>query len=372
MSFSRDSCRLGEGLLCAALALGLLAACGDPQPPVAGNSPPLATELVFYDWAEDMPQSVLDAFNAEFGVKVIYETYETTEEAIGSLQGGKVYDLMIVDSPFVPGLVSEGLIVEIDPRNVPNIRNISANFRELVFDPGNRYSVTYTWGLTGLIVRADRISQAVTRWGDLWDPGYTGHVLVWDMPRDLLGIALKSLGFSINSEDPAELEAALQHLLALRAGARTTGYAPEVAKSALATGDAVLMPGWAGDLLRARAHGLDVRFVLPAEGSIQWGDNFVIPKSSTRKYTAEVFLNFLLRPEISAQIVNEQFYATANEAAYPFIKPEIRNDPAIFPPLDEVRRAQVIMPLSPSGKALYDRIWQRYLAGPSGPSGRDQ
>ncbi len=260
-------------------------------------------------------------------------------------------------------LAAEGLIAMIDHRNVPNFKHISANFRDLIFDPGNRYSVTYNWGLTGLIVRGDRAPQPVTRWADLWDPRYAGQLLVWDLPRYLIGIALQSLGFSINSENPAELEAALQRLLALKPHARRDGWKPAVSEQVLASGEVALMYGFAGDVLRARARNLDIRYILPAEGGIQWGDNFVIPAASPRQYTAEVFINFLLRPEISAQIVNEQHYATANETAYPLIAPEILNDPVIFPPAGDMRRAEFIMPLSPAGQALYQRIWQRYLAG---------
>ncbi len=349
-------------LLCGALILGLLAACGDAEPPAQPAPPPLAKELIFYDWAGDLPQSVLDAFTAEYGVKIIYPTFESTEEAVQNIRAGKVYDVAVIENPFVPEMAAEGLIAEIDHRNVPNFKHISANFRELIFDPGNRYSVTFNWGLTGLIVRADQEPPPLTRWADLWDPRFAGRVLVWNLQRGLNGIALKSLGFSINSEDPVELEAALERLLMLKAHARTSGYTPEVAEQALASGEVVLMYGWAGDVLRARARNLDIRYILPAEGSIQWGDNFVIPAASPRKYTAEVFINFLLRPEISARIVNEQHYATANESAYRFIKREILNDPVIFPPLEEMRRAEVYMPLRPAGRELYQRLWERFLA----------
>lgn len=132
------------------------------------------------------------------------------------------------------------------------------------------------------------------------------------------------------------------------------------------------MYGWAADMLRARARGLNVRYVLPAEAGIQWGDNFVIPAASPRKHTAEAFINFLLRPEISAQIVNEQHYATANQSAYPLIDPKILNDPAIFPPIEEMRRAEIYLPLSPAGRALYQRIWERYLAGPVSAASHDR
>jgi spermidine/putrescine transport system substrate-binding protein len=354
---------VGRRFLLACLVLAGLPSCSDPAPPATPSTPPLAKELVFYDWADDMPQSVLDAFHAEFGVDVVYETYATTEEALDNLRAGKVYDVVVMDNPFVPELAAEGRIAEIDHRNVPNFKHVSANFRDLVFDPGNRYSVTYNWGLTGLLVRADREPHAVKAWADLWDPRYAGQVLVWDLQRVLIGIALQSLGYSINSEDPAELEQALQRLLILKARAYTSGYVPGLGEQALASGTVGLMYGWAGDVLRARARGLDVRYVLPGEGGIQWSDNFVIPAASTRKATAEAFINFLLRPEVSARIVNEQYYATANEAAYPLIKPEILSDPVIFPSMEDVRRAEVYMPLSPAGRALHARIWERYLAG---------
>jgi spermidine/putrescine transport system substrate-binding protein len=358
--------RVGLFLLFGFAAVSLLSACGEVEPPAKPTPPPLAKELILYDWADDVPQSVIDAFTAEYGVKINYQIYESTEEALKNLRAGMACDVLVVDNPFVPELVAEGLIAEIDHRHVPNFKNISANFRELVFDPGNRHSVTYNYGLTGLLARADQVSPPVSRWTDLWDARFADRLMLWNLQRYLIGIALQSLGFSINSENPAELETALGRLLALKEQARTAGWSPEASEQALASGGVVLMYGWAGDFLRARARNLDVRYVLPEEGSIQWGDNFVIPSASPRKYTAEVFINFLLRPEISAQIVNEQHYATANQAAYPFINPEIRNDPVIFPTHEELRRAEVLMPLSPQGLALHQSVWERYLAGSTG------
>ncbi len=114
-------------LLCGALILGFLTACGDAEPPAQPASPPLARELIFYDWADDLPQSVIDAFTAEYGVRISYQTYETTEEALQNLRAGKVYDVAVVDNPFIPELAEEGLIAEIDHRNVPNFKNISAS-----------------------------------------------------------------------------------------------------------------------------------------------------------------------------------------------------------------------------------------------------
>ena len=363
--------RLLQLLLTAFLVVPLLNGCSeDSQAPQPGQ-PKLAKELIFYDWAEDMPQSVLDAFTAEYGVKVTYLTYESSREAAANIRAGREYDVMVIDHPYVPELAAAGLLAEIDHRKVPNLEHLSANFRDLVFDPGNRYSVTFNWGLTGLLVRTDLVDLPVSRWADLWDQRHAGRVLLWNLERSLIGIALKSLGFSINSENKDELEMALDRLLVLKAQNRVIGYTPATALAALASGEAAITYGWAGDVLRLREAKVPVRYVLPEEGSIQWGDNFVIPAASSRKYTAEVFINFLFRPEISARIVNEQHYATANQAALPLISPEIANDPVVFPATAEMARSEIHLPLSPEGAALHERIWQRFLAG-TAPQGTQQ
>lgn len=350
-------------LLCACLFAALVGGCGEDNRPAAPAKPKLAQELVFYDWADDMPQSVLDAFTSEFGIKVTYRTYENDQEMLESLRAGTAYDVAVADNHIVPQLVAEGLLAEIEHRNIPNLKHLSPSFRDLVFDPGNRYSVTYNWGLTFLLQRVDPGTPPVNGWADLWSEHFAGRVHLWNLQRTCLGLALKSLGYSINSENPAELEAALQRLLTLKGKADFSGYTPEKAMEILAGGSATLIYGWAGDVVRARNRNLDIRHVLPAEGTIQWGDNFVIPKASRAKETAEVFINFLMRPEISAQIVNEQHYATANQSAQSLIKPEILSDAVIFPPKEQMIKAEVYLPLSKEGQMLHDRIWQRLLAG---------
>jgi spermidine/putrescine transport system substrate-binding protein len=345
-----------------ALVLGLAAVGSGCGPSAPGDGARSQDEkFVFLSWEDDLPLSVIEAFEAEFGVEVVYETYESTDEAVERLRAGGVYDVAVIDGPYIPGLVAANLLSGIDYRNVPNFRHVSANFRDLAFDPGNRYSVTYNWGLAGLIVRNDLVERPVTAWRDLWDPDLAGRVLVWEDKDILIGITLQSLGYSINTAASSELDEALLELLRLRGQAVSSGYSPEVAMQALESGSAVLMYGWSADAMRAREEGINVAFVLPEEGSIQWIDNFVIPASSPRKALAEAFIDFMLRPEISAQVVNEQYYPTANENAYPFIDPEILADPLVFPPLAKIAGAEVHAPAGASVRALHERIWNAYL-----------
>ena len=354
--------------LFAALAITLvlsgLPGCSLPIPGPTPTSPTLASELVFYDWEGDMPQPVLDAFSREYGVKVTYLVYESQEEAIQNMRAGQRYDVVVMDSRFIPSLVHENLLATINYRNVPNFKNIAANYRDLAYDPGNQHSVPYNWGTDGLVVRSDLIEGPVTSWADLWDPRYAGRVAIWvGMPREVMGLTLKSLGYSVNSEVPAELEAALARLLELKPNLRyVEDYDLANSASAMTSGQIVLSMGDAMDALAAREKNPAITYVLPKEGALLWSDTFVTPANSPNQTTAEVFLNFLLRPEIGAQITNESHYATPNEAAYPFTDPQILNDPVIFPPRAQLKNAEIILPYSPEGQKLFDQIWERFIA----------
>jgi spermidine/putrescine transport system substrate-binding protein len=346
-------------ILCAATI-----ACTITLPTAPTATPPLAPELILYNWIDYMPQSVLDAFSAEYGVKVLYVTYDSQEEAVEQIRTGQVnFDVAVIENDLIPDLVSAGLIAELDPLHIPNIKNISANFRDLVYDPNNKHTIPYGWGTTGILVRTDLVTQPVTRWADLWNPRYTGKVVARAQPQELLSVALKALGCQLNTENPAELESALERLRQLKPAIERNDVLPDPALEKLLSGEAVLMVGWPGDLLIARRRNKAVSYVLPAEGTMMWGDNFVISARSPDRYTAELFLNFLLRPQIGSQIANATQYASANAAAQNLMDAAIINDPAIYPPGQDIRKAEWYMPLSSAGRDLYDQTWQRFVDG---------
>jgi spermidine/putrescine transport system substrate-binding protein len=273
-----------------------------------------------------------------------------------------LYDVVVMENQHISAMITNGLLAEIDFRNIPNFKNISANFRDLAYDPGNKHSIPYTWGTTGLVIRSDLVEKPVTRWADLWDPRYAGEIGMWTMRREVISIALKSLGYSINSENPAELETALAHLLELRPNAIWVGNDAETIAPLLLDGEAVIAMGWAYDAQTGQEENEAITYLLPKEGPILWGDNLVIPANSPHKSAAELFLNFILQPEISAQIVNESYYSTPNVAAYPFINPEILNDPITYPSNEDLQNAELLLPLSPEGERLYNEIWERFMA----------
>ena len=325
-------------------------------------TPPLAQELTLYDWTEDKIADVFDAFTQEYGVKVNYLAYESQEEAIQAMRAGQVFDVVVMENQFIPALIAEGRLAEIDYHHVPNFKNISPNFRNLAHDPENNYTIPYSWGTSGLVVRDDLVVEPVTRWADLWDARYAGRVVLWtSTPRFTLGAALLSLGYPVNSEDPAQLEAALERLLELKPHAI---WLDEQDSSApwLVSGEAVMALGWAYDVWTAREENPNVSYVLPQEGAMLWGDNFVIPANSPNQYTAELFLNFVLRPEITGQLVNANYYPMPNDAATPFIEAKILDNMVIYPGNEQMKNAQLILPLSPPGERLHQEIWERFVA----------
>lgn len=348
------------GAVLSAVVLSLLTACGSPGQSPTPNPPPLAKELIFYDWSGDLIESVFEDFAQEYGIEVKYVVYETPEEAVENIRAGQQYDVVVLENEYVPSLVDDGLLARINYRNVPNFNHVSANFRDLAYDPGNKHSIPYSWGTTGLVVRTDLVDEPVTRWLDMWDLRYTGRVVGWLIPRYTLGAALKSLGYSINSEDPGELEDALQHLIDLKPNAiwLTT---EETSAYHLASDEAIMALGWAYDAQVGQQEHEAIEYILPEDGTILWGDNFVIPANSARKYEAELFLDFVLRPEVTAQIVNLNYYPMASEAAAPFIDPEILNDPVIYPRNEDLRNAEILLRLSPEGERLYAQIWERFV-----------
>jgi spermidine/putrescine transport system substrate-binding protein len=348
--------RLFSVVLCFAMIMVTACSASGAE---SSTTPAPTTELTLYNWIDYLPQSVMDAFTEEYGITINYVYYESQEEAVQNIRAGKKYDLVVLPPELIPGLYNEGYLAPIDYSNVLNFKNVSPNFRDLAFDPGNKYSVPFHWGTTGLLYRKDLVHKEITSWSDLWDPQFEGKVGIWPIPRAVIPITLKSLGYPANSEEPAHLQMALEKMIELRNKSFLVSNMNSSIVPILAEGEAVIGYGWAYDALTIED--APITYSIPAEGSILWSDHFVIPAISTNKKTAELFLDFLLRPEISGQIINESYYPMANDAAAPFISPEIINNPIIFPPSEVIESSEIILSLSPAGIKLYEDIWQQFM-----------
>lgn len=337
----------------------LLAACA-PAPPAAPGP------LVVASWAGYMPQSALDAFTEETGIPVQFVPYADQDEALEWMREGKPLDVVVLGDTYIPLAVDEGLLAPLDFQNIPNFRNLGPNFRDLIFDPDNLYSVMIQWGTTGLVVRTDRVYAPVTSWADLWDPAYAGKIGVWPYKNELIGIALKTLGHSINSEDPDELAAAGDKLVQLRANVYLLDPNQATGVAQLLDDRTVMIYGWSYDAVAAHKQIAASQYILPEEGTLIWTDNVTIPAATRHKIQAEQFINFLLRPTISAQFVNELSVPSPNEAARPYVKPDVAYNTAVYPPRRTLEQAEFSAILSPATLRLHDQIWERFLAA-SGP-----
>lgn len=321
------------------------------------------SEVVFYYWPEIFPEKVLAAFTKETGIRIRYEGYDSEEGAAARIHAGAAFDVAVLPPEQIPRLIREGRLRPIDHAHIPNFKYVSANFRDLSFDPGNRYSVPFRWGTTGLLVRRDLVPRPITRWSDLWDPALKGKVALWPIARTMIPIALKSLGHPINSTDPAVLEAALQRLLEILPNGYFIDSTLPTIVPELAQGRAWVAVGWATDALTAQRQGLaNVSYILPVEGTILWGEQFVIPAGSPHPRAAERLIDFLLRPQIAALVVNENGYAAAHDGIAPFVDPAILANSIVFPPNDLLRNAELSMPLDEKGDASYGAIWKRFLS----------
>jgi len=352
---------LPVALLSLALCVLALPACDGPRENDSASGLRQSGEFIFFNFPEDTPQPILEAFEDEFGAKVIYESFQSPEEAVERLRGGMVCDVILIENQMIRPLAEEGLLLPLNLSNIPNFRNVSANFRDLAFDPRNRHSVPADYGTAGMLVRTDLVGDGLTKWADLWDASLSGKIAFRNQPREIIGMTLLSLNFPLNSEDPQEHALALKRLLALRPSIVMTDLEASKSLPRLLGGEVAVLHGYSSDYQIARRLNPAVRYILPREGSALWGDSYVISSRTANPRMAENFINFMMRPEIAAAIVNAKGYASANEPAAQFIKPEILDDPAVYPPREVLRQANIIQPLTPQGEALFAETWKKFL-----------
>lgn len=340
----------------------LILCCLSGQELCTASASQAAKQLVFYAYADDMPQGIIDAFTREYGFPVRYISFQSPEEAEEQIRSGQSYDVVLIENQLFPGLIKESLLAEINLANLPNFKNISANFRDLIYDPGNRYSIPASYGTTGLVVRTDLVGDRIKGWADLWNPEYAGKIGLRAQPREIIGMTLLSLGYSFASENPQEIEAALRRLLQLKPSVVILDIEADEATRKLLLGEIAVLHGYAEDYWVAHEKNPAVTFVLPSEGSALWGESYAIPINGSHKQSAELFINFLLSPEITAQIINEKKYAQPNDAAIPLVEAAIRNNPVVFPGDKELGHGSIILPLSSEGKKLYADVWAQFMA----------
>lgn len=314
--------------------------------------------LNVYNWSEYVPQDVLDQFTKETGIKVVYTTYESNEAMYAKVKllKGKGYDIVVPSTYFISLMRDDGLLAPIDKTKLKNIGNLDAKVLNQPYDPGNTHSLPYMWGSVGIMVNRKVIDPStITSWNDLQKPEFKGKIILSDDQRDTFGIALKALGYSINSTSEAEIKAAHEWLKKLKPSVRV--FDVTAIKQAFIGEEVMAGMIWNGDAFIAMQENPDLAFIFPKEGAPLWVDNLAIPVGAEHKENAHKFIDFMLRPDIAKQCVEEYHYSTPNAAAQKMLDKAHAESRVVSPTEADLKNAEFTNGV---GKALdlYEKYWE--------------
>jgi spermidine/putrescine transport system substrate-binding protein len=312
--------------------------------------PPLEKELHIYNWSDYIAEDTVSNFEREFGVRVTYDTYESNEEMVAKLQAGASgYDIIVPSGYILPVLAATNLIAPLHRTYLSNSKNLSPIFQKLPADPGNRYTVPWQWGTSGIAYRHDKVRGPVDSWAVFQDHQYAGKMTMMDDAREVIGSQLRYRGHSLNSTNPDDLAQAKADAISAKKQLRAYISAP--VKAQLISGDIWISQLWNGDTAQARAEQANIAYVVPKEGCTIWTDLMCIPRSSPNKRAAHEWMNYILRPEVGAAISRATGYGTPNAAAAEMLVP-----PVPYPTEAELKRLEYPTDLGRE-TATWDQIW---------------
>jgi spermidine/putrescine transport system substrate-binding protein len=313
--------RTGHVLVLAAALSLVLAACGGDGE-VEQETGPVTLQVM--NFANYMPEDIVERFREATGHTIELTLTSSNEDAIAKLDASPegTYDVVFLTSPFAEAFINADRLEPLDHEQIPNLANLYPEASELAFDPGNEYTVPYAWGTTGICYRTDLVSGEIDGWNDLLQPSdeLAGKITMIDEDRWLLLPALKTLGYSANTTDEAELAEAAD--LTIQAKSTLLGFDAETFYTKLDSGEAVAVMGWDG-WCNYVADPSTVQWVLPVEGSDLWADVMAIPKGSPRLEAAHQFINFILEVENGRWVAENILYKVPNRAAMEALDPSL-------------------------------------------------
>lgn len=318
-------------------------------------------KVVVYNWGEYLDPKVLTMFEEETGIDVVYEEFETNEILYPKVSSGAIaYDAVCPSDYMIQRMMENGLLAEIDFDNIPNIKYIGEEYMEQSrqFDPENKYSVPYCWGTVGILYNKTMVDGPVDSWEILWDEKYRDNILMQDSVRDAFGVALKYLGYSLNSTDLDELTEARD--LLIRQKPLVQAYVIDQVRDKMIGNEAAIGVIYSGEAIYTQKENPDLEYVVPKEGSNIWIDSWVIPKNAENKENAEKFINFLCRPDIALMNFEYITYSTPNTAAREMIEDEaVRNSEIAFPDLSALPELETFQYLGKKADEIYGELWNQ-------------
>ena len=299
---------------------------------LGGALPATAEELNLFAWSEYVPQAVLDGFTKETGVEVNYETYASNEEMLAKLMSGAAsYDLIQPSEYTIEALVKEKQLVKLDHAKLPNLKNIGKEYWGQPHDPKLEYSVPYMQGTVGIVINTEKVKDPIAGYTDVFQPKYKGRIVILDDALEVVTWALATLGLDPQAVTKPNLEKVRPIIAKWLPLVKV--YDSDSPKTALLNGDVDLGIVWSGEAaILIQEQGKKFRYVLPKEGAHMFIDNLAIPKGSKHVETAHKFINYILRPDVSAQISKEFPYTNPNLAARKLLTPAELANEASYPP----------------------------------------
>ncbi len=359
VSCSRATAVLTIGL---SLLLGMVTGCSRSESQQAAPQ-----RVTVYMYSEYIDPELIPAFEKATGMQLLVDVYEDSESMLAKMSkagGDSQYDVIVVSDVVVPALISLKLVQPLDKSQVPNQVNVAEDFKEPPFDPGSRFSLPYQWGTVGLMYRKDLVPGEEVSWSVMFDATrQPGTFVLMDSMRDMLGIALRYQGKSMNSRNPAEIRAAGELLLAAKKSPRCLGFEGGVGgKNKVLAGEAGLAVVYNGDAVRGIAElaeagkGEPFAFVIPKEGGVIWTDVMMVSSKAPNPAGGHQFINFILDAQNGAKLSNFNHYASPNKASMPMIDEADRNNPDIYPDAATMKTLEYLTDVGADTR-LYDEVW---------------
>jgi len=312
-----------------------------------------------YNWSEYISEDIIDGFEKETGIKVNYSTYDSNEAMYSKLKllDGKGYDLVFPATYFIEKMSSEGLLMPLDLTKIPNYKDIDAGLLDQPYDPKNEYSLPFMWCTTGIAVNTKYIDPTtITSWGDLWREEFKGKVLLQNSIREVFHMALNKLGYSGNSQNEKEIEAAYNELVKLAPSVRL--YSSESPKIPFLNEEVYIGLMWGGEAYLASSENPDIVYILPSEGGIAAGDHFVIPAKAANVDNAHKFINYILQPEILAEISEKYGYTSPSSKSKEYLPIEVSESVIINPTIEQLKKVEFQRSVGEK-IVVYEKFWEK-------------
>lgn len=322
-----------------------------------GSASASAEELTVFNWFDYIDPAVIDLFEDETGITVKYVNFTTNEEMYTKLEAGAgTYDVIFPSEYMIERMIAHDMLEELDLSAMPNFANVMDRLKDPSYDPGNRFSVPYMWGTLGYLYNTEMVDEELTSWSALFDEKYAGNVIMMNSMRDSIGLALKYLGYSMNTRNEAELNEAKDLLIKQKQDKIQCGYLLDETKDKMVGGEAAIGVVYSGDAQYAIEKNENLVYVVPEEGSNIWVDGMCIPKGSKNVEGAMKFIDFLCREDIAAMNFDYIYYCSPIQAVVDGLDEEEAAQSTINPSEDVVSRCEYFNDVE-DVMSLYENVW---------------